>query len=284
MRGVRWRAAATRWLLLLLARELGDRVGRRRQVGGGHPGYQLEQQMKVGRFGRDHAVGGGEDGLRNPAVGGRLLRGVLQPVGDAGQLERSAGDAGPARRPDASAGPAPVPRRSPSATGPAAGSSARRRRRPRSSPRRFRSHAARSGPATAGPAGAARISSLKSTFVVPDMTGGPSSTDGSRSSRARAPQQPENDSNLSRLPWLVSAGSDRRDHAGRGVVPRPGDRGAGQHPWRRRAGIGEEAPKEVRPGRPGCGYRWSPAAVRCARRRGGPRTESGTRPSFPSLS
>jgi hypothetical protein len=222
--------------------------------------------------------------IRRPAPGGRLLRGVLQPVGDAGQLERPAGDAGPARRPDTSAGPAPLPRRSPSATGPAAGSSARRRRRPRSSPRRFRyPRCAAAGLPPPGPASAARISSLKSTFVVPDVTRGPSSTDGSGSSRARAPQQPENDSNLRRLPWLVTAASDRRDHAGRGVVPCPGDRGTGQHPWRRRAGIGEEAPKEVRPGRPRCGYRWSPAAVRCARRRGGPRTESGTRPSFPSL-
>jgi hypothetical protein len=183
--GVRWRAAATRWLLLLLARELGDRVGRRRQVGGG------------------------EDGLRNPAVGGRLLRGVLQPVGAAGQLERPAGDAGPARRSDASAGPAPVPRRSPSATGPAAGSSARRRRRPRSSPRRFRH------PRCAQRACHRRVGRRSAHQLVevhvrrPGHDRRPIQHGRQQVEPGTRPQQPENDSNLSWLPWLVTTGSAR---------------------------------------------------------------------------
>jgi hypothetical protein len=68
----------------------------------------------------------------------------------------------------------------------------------------------RSGPpARAGPASAVRIGSLKSTLVVPEAAGGPSSAAGSRSSRACTPQQPENDSNLSRSPWLVTTGSAR---------------------------------------------------------------------------
>jgi hypothetical protein len=65
------------------------------------------------------------------------------------------------------------------------------------------------GPLIAALASTPRIASLKSTFVVPDATGGSASASGSRSSRECTPQQEEKDSNLSRSQLLVTTGSRR---------------------------------------------------------------------------
>ena len=56
-------------------------------------------------------------------------------------------------------------------------------------------------------ASAARIGGLKSTFVVPHSRGRPSSTPGSRSSRAYTPAQAEKDSKRSRSRFDVTTGS-----------------------------------------------------------------------------
>ncbi len=70
------------------------------------------------------------------------------------------------------------------------------------------------------PASAARIGSLKSTLVVPDATGASSSAAGSRSSRACTPQQPENDSNLSRSMFWVGCVQQFFSPAEQAMVPR----------------------------------------------------------------
>jgi hypothetical protein len=64
-----------------------------------------------------------------------------------------------------------------------------------------------SGPPAAAPLRAARISPPKSTLVVPDAAGRPSSAAGSRSSRACTPQQDEKDSARSRSALQVTTGS-----------------------------------------------------------------------------